>query len=80
MMMLVRGHAAGMRIGRVIFEPLHLGALEDLHAVVDQQVLEPLQAQQRIDAVGAAVTYARRVTLRAEDLLAAALRRTCADR
>ena len=40
----VRGHAAGVRIRRVILEPLHLRALEDLHAVVDQQILEPLQA------------------------------------
>ena len=62
-------HAAGMRVDRVILEPLHRGALEDLHAVLDEQVLEALQAQQRIDAVGAAVTDAGRVPLRAEDLL-----------
>ena len=37
----VRGHAARVRVGRVIFESLHLGALEDLHAVVDQQSLNP---------------------------------------
>ena len=59
----VRGHAAGVRIGRVIVEPVHLGALEDLHAVVDQQVLEPLQALQRIDSVRAAVPDARGVAL-----------------
>ena len=47
-----------MRVHGVILETLHLRALEDLHAVVDQQVLESLQAGQRIDAVGAAVTNA----------------------
>ena len=44
MMMCVRGHAAGMRIGRVILQSFHFRALEDLHAVIDQQVLERLQA------------------------------------
>ena len=52
---LVGRDAAAMRVHGVILEPLHLGALVDLHAIVDQQVLETLQAGQRIDAVGAAV-------------------------
>ena len=53
----------------MIFEPLHLGALVDLHAVFDQQVLESLQAGQRIDAIRAAVADAGGVALRAEHAL-----------
>ncbi len=63
---LVRGDAAGMRVHGVIFEPLHLGALVDLHAMFDQQVLESLQAGQRIDAIRAAVANARGEALRTE--------------
>jgi hypothetical protein len=40
----------------VAFEPFRRGALVDLHAVLDEQALETLHAQQRIDAVGARVT------------------------
>src|SRR5688572_29415886 len=64
----VCGHAAGMRMRRVILESLHLSTFEHLHAVLDQQVLHRLQAQQRVDPVGAAVTYPRRVLLRSEYL------------
>ena len=56
-----------MRVHGVILEPLHLRALVDLHAVVDEQVLESLQAGERIDAVGAAVANAGAEPLRAED-------------
>ena len=58
-----------MRVHGVILETLHLRALEDLHAVVDEQVLESLQAGERIDAVRSAVTNAGAVTLRAENAL-----------
>jgi hypothetical protein len=65
----LRRDRAPVRMGRVVFEAVHLRALEDLHAVVDQQILQSLQAQQRIDAVRAAVPDARGVALAAEDLL-----------
>ena len=58
-----------MRVHGVILEPLHLGALVDLHAVVDQQVLESLQAGQRIDAIRAAVANAGGESLRAQNAL-----------
>ena len=53
----------------VILEPLHLRALVDLHAIVDQQVLETLERRQRIDSVGAAVANAGGVVLCAENAL-----------
>ena len=62
------GDAASVRIRRVILEPLHLGAFKDLHAVIDQQVFQRLQAHQRVDPVGAAVTYPGRVPLRSQYL------------
>ena len=65
----VGGDAAAVRVHGVAVEPLHRRALVDLHAVVDQDVLEPLQALQRIDAVGAAVANAGGVSLRSEDAL-----------
>ena len=64
---LVGRDAAAVRVDGVILQPLHLGALVYLHAVIDQQVLEALQARQRIDAVGAAIANAGGVTLRAEN-------------
>jgi hypothetical protein len=56
-------------MGSVVFEPVHLRALEDLHAVVDQQILQPLQALQRIDSVRAAVADAGCIALGTENLL-----------
>ena len=64
----VRGDAAGVRVRGVILEPLHLRALENLHAAVDQHILESLQEPQGIDSVSAAVADRGRVSLRAEDL------------
>src|SRR5262245_38479190 len=63
---LVGSHAARMRNGGVILERLHRGAFVDLHAMVDQQILEALQARERIDAVRAAVPDAGGIPLRAE--------------
>ena len=56
-----------MRVHGVIVEPLHRRALEDLHAVVDEQVLEALEARERVDAIRAAVADACGVPRRAQD-------------
>src|SRR5262245_22868121 len=56
-----------MRMDGVILQPVHLGALEDLHAVVDREVLELLQEQQRVDPIRSAIPDARRVALGAEN-------------
>ena len=65
----VRCDTAAVGVGRVVLESQHLGALENLHAVVDQQVLQPLQAQQGVDAIRARIADAGRKPLGAENTL-----------
>ena len=64
---LVGRDAAGVRVHGMVLEPFHFRALEDLHAMFDEQVLESLQAGEWIDAVGSAVANAGAVPFRAED-------------
>ena len=61
--------AATAREGGMAFEPDHFRALEHLHAVVDEHVLESLQAKQRIDAIGAGVADAGGISLGPENAL-----------
>ena len=56
-----------MRVRSVIFQTIHLGALEHLHAMLDQQILDALETQKRIYAIGAAVSDSSRVFRRAQN-------------
>ena len=53
----------------MMFCAVPLRALEHLHAVLEQQIFQPQQAQQRMASVCAAVADARGVALRTENLL-----------
>ena len=59
--------AATTREGGMVFEPDYFRALEYLHAVVDEHVLESLQAKQRIDAAGAGVADTGGISLGPEN-------------
>jgi hypothetical protein len=65
----IGGDAATAREGGMVFDSGHFRALEHLHAVVDEHVLESLQAKQRIDPIGAGVADSGGISLGSENAL-----------
>ena len=62
---------AAVGVDSVVLKPVHCGALENLQAVLNEQILETLHTQQRIDTIGLRVANAAGEFLGAEDALQA---------
>ena len=65
----IRRDAAPACEGGMTFDTDHFRALKHLHPVFDENVLESLQAKQRIDAIGAGVADAGGIALAPENAL-----------